>query len=282
MQEQEQAQETGMLGGTTDADFVTPTEEQDTSVNVFETNPEEAPKLERPEDLPAEFWDEENGAFKANDLFEEYKKEKDKALGLRQKLSKGQPVAPESPESYQIDATKMADEIGIEIPENDPGLDIFRKVAFENGLDQEKFENIFKGYMKEALNNKELQEMSQPQGPSEEDQKAYLDSEMKKLGDNAQGQIQGIKNWNQQLFYDGVLSKDDFETAQSMGMSAREIRVINAYRQAAGNMTIPDTSMPIDGAPSEQEIQKMISSPEYESDPTLQKKVTDYYQQKFS
>jgi len=281
-QAQEAPVETGMLGGTTEADFEKPSEEQDASVDVFETKTEETPKLQRPEDLPAEFWDEENGTFKANDLFEEYKKEKDKALGLRQKLSKGAPAAPESPDAYQIDSTKMAEETGVEIPENDPGLNIFKQVAFENGLDQEKFENIVHGYMKASMNSKELQEMSQPQGPSEEDQKAYRDEEMKKLGDNAQGQIQGIKNWNQQLFYDGVLSKEDFETAQNMGMSAKEIRVINAYRQAAGNMTIPEVSSPIDGAPSEQEIQKIIASPEYASDPVLQKKVTDYYQQKYS
>lgn len=279
---QETVQESGMLGGTVKADFVKPSEEQDTSVEVFETKEENTPKLQRPEDLPEEFWNKDTGNFKSNELFEEYKKEKDKSLGLRQKLSKGQPVPPENPEAYQLDVSKMSEEIGVEIPDDDPGVNIFRKVAFENGLDQEKFENIFKGYMKEAVNSKDFQEMSQQsQESSEEDQNAYIDEEMKKLGDNAQGQIQGIKTWNQQLFYDGVLSKDDFETAQNMGMSAREIRVINAYRQAAGNMTIPDTSIPIDGAPSEQEIQKMISSPEYESDPVLQKKVTDYYQQKF-
>jgi len=133
---QEEPQETGMLGGTTESDFVQPSEDQDTSVKVCETKPEEAHKLQTPEQLTAQFWDEDNGSFKTNELIKEYKKEKDKSLGLRQKLSKGQPVAPESPESYQIDAAKMADEIGIEIPENDPGLDIFRKVAFENGLDQ--------------------------------------------------------------------------------------------------------------------------------------------------
>lgn len=275
-------QETGLLGGTTEADFVKPSEESDTSLNVFEAPAEEAPKIERPEDLPVEFWDEENGSFKSNELFNEYKKEKDKALGLRQKLSKGVAPAPESPESYQIDSAKMSEFIGAEIQEDDPGLNIFRKVAFENGLDQEKFENIFKGYMKESLNSKEMQAQMQPKEISEEEQQAYIDGEMKKLGDNAQGQIQGIKNWNKQLHFDGLLSEEDLETAQNMGMNAREIRVINIYRQAAGNMTIPETSSPIDGAPSEQEIQKIISSPEYESDPVLQKKVTDYYQQKFS
>lgn len=273
--------ETGMLGGTTESDFVQPNEEQDTSVNVFETETDETPKVQRPEDLPEQFWDEENGVFKANDLFDEYKKEKDKALGLRQKLSKGQPVAPDSADGYQLDADKMA-EAGMDISNDDPAIKIFREASANAGITQDQFQLLVTEYTKGVQNSEEIQKLNQPQGPSEEDQKAYLDGEMKKLGDNAQGQIQGIKNWNQQLFYDGVLSKDDFETAQNMGSSAREIRVINAYRQAAGNMTIPETSSPMSGAPSEQEIQKMISSPEYESDPVLQKKVTDYYQQKFS
>lgn len=278
---EEQAQETGMLGGTTESDFVQPNEEQDTSVDVFETKADETPKVQRPEDLPEQFWDEEKGVFKADELYDEYKKEKDKSLGLRQKLSKGQPVPPESPESYQLDAEKMA-EAGLSIQDDDPGLNIFKQVAFDNGLDQEKFEKIFTEYMEAALESKEIQEMNQPQDPSEEDQQAYIDSEIKKLGDNAQGQIQGIKNWFQQLHYDGVLSRDDLETAQNMGMNAKEIRVLGALRQSAGNLGIPEISTLIDGAPSEQEIQRMISSPEYGSDPVLQKKVTDFYQQKYS
>ena len=278
-------EETGLLGGASEEDFVLPAEEQGTSVNAFDT-PEEkteetVAKFERPEDLPSQFWDEENGTFKANDLFDEYKKEKKIALDLRQKISKGQPKPPESPESYQINHEKISEELGYEIPEDDAGIAIFKKVAFENGLDQDKFENILTGYMKEIMNHpdsggEESNEMSQEQ------QAAYQKEELGKLGGNAEGIIKGIKNWNQQLFYDGVFSEDDLKVAQNMGFSAAEIRVLNKYRESAGNLSIPDGGTHIDGMESQQEIDKILASPEYETDPVLQKKVSDYFHKKYS
>lgn len=280
---QEETQETGLLGGASEEDFKTPQEQEDTSVNVFESNDPKPITVERPEGLPEQFWDSESGTFKGNDLFEEYKKEKDKSLGLRQKLSKGIPSAPESPESYQVNAENLADTIGYEIPEGDIGLDIFKKVAFENGLAQEQFEAIYTGYMKEALNNKDFQKEneSNPE-PSEEDTQAYLKSEMEKLGPDATAVVQGIKNFNQQLLYDGLISKEDFSTAQNMGMSASEVRVMNAYRMKAGDISIPESPSSIDGMESELEIRNIMSSPEYENDPALQKKVSDFYIKKHS
>ena len=280
---QEEIQETGLLGGASEEDFKTPQEQEDTNVNVFESNDPKPITVERPEGLPEQFWDNESGTFKGNDLFEEYKKEKDKSLGLRQKLSKGVPTAPESPESYQINNENFADNLGYEIPENDIGLGIFKKVAFENGLAQEQFEAIYTGYMKEALNNEELQKEneSNPE-PSEEDTQAYLKSEMEKLGPDATAVVQGIKNFNQQLLYDGLISKEDFSTAQNMGMSASEVRVMNAYRMKAGDISIPESPSSIDGMESELEIRNIMSSPEYENDPALQKKVSDFYIKKHS
>lgn len=272
----EEVQETGLLGGASAEDLTTPEEQQDTSINVFEEETPEAVTVERPEDLPEQFWDADTGTFKSNELYDEYKKEKGIALGLRQKLSKGQPAAAESPESYQLDAEKMAD-AGLNISDDDPGLKIFKQVAFDNGLDQEKFEKIFTEYMSAASNNKEIQEMNQPQGASEEQQQEYVKSELEKLGPDSSAVVQGIKNFHQQLFYDGLLSKEDFETAQNMGMSASEIRVINAYRMKSGDMSIPESPSVIDGSESEAEIHRMMRSPDYESDPVLQKKVSDFY-----
>lgn len=275
-------QETGLLGGASQTDLEMPkAQEEETSINTFEVEPEVA-KLERPDDLPAEFWDEDSGNFKSNDIFQEMKKQKDIALGLRQKLSKGIPKseAPESPESYQIDVVNLADSTGLEIPEDDISLGIFKKVAFENGLSQEQFEAIYTGYMKDANNNEEL--MAQSDGQDQGDQQEYIDAEMGKLGKDAPALVQGIKNWNQQLFYDGLFNEEQLKTAQNMGMSAEEIRVINIYRSAAGDLAIPEMGNTIDGMSSQQEIDKIMASPDYENDPVMQKKVTDYFQKKYT
>lgn len=277
-------QETGLLGGASQTDLEMPKQEvEETSINVFAEEPEtpEATKMERPEDLPAEFWDEEAGNFKSNDIYEEMKKQKDIALGLRQKLSKGIPTseAPEAPESYQLDSENIAEVLGYEIPEDDVGLGIFKKVAFENGLSQTQFESIFTGYMKEAVENEDLKYDDEQE---QVDPQEYIDAEMGKLGKEAPALVQGIKNWNQQLFYDGLFNEEQLKTAQNMGMNAEEIRVINIYRAAAGNLSIPEMGNTIDGMPSQQEIDKIMASPDYENDPVMQKKVTDYFQQKYT
>lgn len=282
---EDNTQETGLLGGTTEEDFKTPDQEEDTSVNVFDAQEEETEetvaKLERPEGLPEQFWDEENSTFKGTDLYNEYKKEKKIALDLRQKISKGQPQPPESPDSYQVNHERIVEELGYEIPEDDAGIAVFKKVAFENGLDQDKFENILTGYMKEIMNHPDAA-VEDSNTMSEEQQAAYQKEELGKLGGNADVIIKGIKNWNQQLFYDGVFSEDDLKVAQNMGFSAAEIRVLNKYRESAGNLSIPDGGSHIDGMESQQEIDKILASPEYEKDPVLQKKVSDYYHKKYS
>lgn len=273
-------QENSLLSG--QADIQEPVVEQETSINAFSDEPEEpqVTKMERPEGLDAQFWDEEAGNFKGNDLFEEMKKQKDIALGLRQKLSKGVPAseAPESADGYQLDAEKIAEELGHEIPENDVGLNIFKKVAFENGLSPEKFQSIFTGYMKEALANEEMN----PTQESQIDHEEYQRQEIEKLGKEGPQTIRAIANWKQQMVYDGILDENDSEALESMGTNAAQIRVLMKLRSMNGHIAMPDMGQSIDGMPSQQEIDKIMASPEYETDPVLQKKVNDYFEKKYS
>ena len=273
-------EDTGLLGGTTEAELTKPTgDDEPIMVNVREEAKQEI-KLDRPDDLPVELWDDEAGNFKTQNLYEEYKKEKARALGLRQTLSKGGLKPPESPDMYTIDLETLNADLGVTVDEDDAGIMAFKNAAFSNGLDQGKFESILKDYMTE-LSKMDPQEAAQTPEEAAEKSKEYIDTEMKKLGPNAAGVIQGIKTWNQQLYYDGLLSESDFKVAQNMGMSADEIRVLNIYRTAAGNLTIPEVARQIDGQPSEQEINKILSDPAYETDPVLQKKVSDYFESKY-
>lgn len=270
-----QEQDATLLGGAQKEDFQKESDDnQEQMIDVQETQ-KDTPKFEKPDDIPSDFWDEDNGTFKGNELYEEYKKEKEKALGLRQKLAKGAPKPPESPQDYKIDKDVLAERLNVEIPDDDAGFNIFKDVAHKHGLDQETFQNVYLDYMEKAIEHNGSME---DQPANEEQQKEYIADEMKKLGDNAPQIVNTIKNWNKQLFNEGILSKEDLEASLNMGRSASEIRVINAYRQAAGNIAIPEKVGVIDGAESYEEIQSIMSKPEYKSDPALQKKVQDYFE----
>jgi len=54
-----------------------------------ETDGEEKPITEKPEDLSDKFWDEENKTFKGNLLYKENKEFEKRIKGLREKVSKG-------------------------------------------------------------------------------------------------------------------------------------------------------------------------------------------------
>jgi hypothetical protein len=281
-QQAEPAQnETSLMGNTTEADLQkeTPAAEQTFQVREEEDAPvQDTGKFERPKDISDELWDADNGTFKSDALYKEYKKEKDKALGLRQKLAKGASKPPESPDQYVLNNEKVAERLNVEIPEDDAGFAMFKEVAHKNGLDQETFENVYMDYMEKAIeHNKNLE-----QAPvSEEEQKEYIDSEMKKLGDTGPQIINGIKAFNKQLYQSGIFSDQEFKTANSMGKTAEEVRILAKYREAAGNMALPEKVGMIDGMESESEIQSIMMKPEYKKDPALQKKVEDFYKKKY-
>ena len=274
-------QETGMLGEVEESDFVKPTEEQDTSIDIRETKPEETVKTERPEDLPVEFWDEDSGAFKSNELFEGYKKEKDKALGLRQQLSKGMQKAPKDSSEYEIDLIELQESSNIDIPDDDAGMKIAREAALESGLSKSQFKTFVGKYMKDmvdsgAMERPQHQELSKEQ--IQEDNKKYIEDEKQKLGDNGEQIIGAIKNWGKQQVHNGVFSEDDYKSFLDLGHNANSIRVLNLLRKSSGDLSIPTNVQPIDGLSSREEIDGLIASPDYESNRESQRKVTEYFQ----
>jgi len=64
-------------------------ERVDDGVVLKRTDNQITQTFQKPDNLPAEFWDEEKGTYKSDSILSALEQEKQKALALRQKLSKG-------------------------------------------------------------------------------------------------------------------------------------------------------------------------------------------------
>ncbi len=227
--------------------------------------------FEKPEDLPNEFWDPENGTYKADEILKAYKAEQQKALGLRQKLSKGFQNVPQEMTAYQVDAEDF------EI--NDEGeLNAFREIAFNNKLTQEQFNGLIRDL------HKYTSQLSDGDN-SPEDRQQYAEQmfqqEMSKLGEDAPKIITNLRSWGRSMVQQGVMSEDDYKTFLDMPVTAEQVQILNKLRYASGYIKdIPVNSIGVSSGPSREEIDKILASPEYDrGDPVLVKKVQDYFKQ---
>lgn len=232
--------------------------------------------FERPKDVPEEYWDDKSGSYKGDQLLNALKAEQQKALGLRQKLSRGHQNAPSEANAYQL----QVDDQDIQINEDDDGIQLFRNIAFKNNLSQEQFNGVvsefFNAYKEGNLESNDNED-DDPEF-AEEQAIAYMETERNKLGENANQILTNINAFGRQLYKQGVLSKDDLETFKNIGVSAENIRLLDKLRTAAGYISdIPIDVQPLSNLPSKEEIDQIVASPEYQTDRVLQKKVSDYF-----
>jgi hypothetical protein len=94
--------------------------------------------------------------------------------------------------------------------------------------------------------------------------------------------IKGMVDWAAGLVQKGVWSKDDFEEFKIMGGTARGLRAFMKLRSSLENYSVPTSSMPVDGAPSKDELYQMVADPRYTSDTAYRKKVERMFQETFS
>lgn len=238
------------------------------------TNDREGPKqfFEKPEGVPDEFWDKEKGVYKADDIYKAYQTEQQKALGLRQKLSKGFQNAPQDPSGYQIgEELEIRDEAEVEK---------LKTLAHKAGLSQEQFSTLLKE-VSESLGEDSGHDAEEVEMRA---QRVY-EEEMKKLGENAPQMINNLKDWGRTLYKQGVYSEDEYKEFLNMPVSATQVMLLSKLRQASGYvMDVPtSSSTPASGDYSREEINKILASKEYDQgDPVLRKKVDEYFARMYS
>lgn len=230
----------------------------------------------RPEDLDESLWDDEKKEIKQDELLEAYKKEQEKSLGLRRKLSeKGNVKPPKDVNEYQLD--ESLNEI---LPSDSETTSLIKDKALEAGLTTDQFNNFMTKLMP-ALNEKGL--IAKNEELSEEDQKAeyeaFKNTELEKLGPDGPKVLQALVNWGDGMVNTGAISQDELPVFQRMVTDAESMSLLMKIRSLTGEIGIPVRTAVTEGLPSRGEIDNIIASKAYdEGDAKLHKKVKDYFE----
>lgn len=146
------------------------------------------------------------------------------------------------------------------IPEDDELYSTYLDWAKDNGISQNAFDQLAGKFIELAGGQAEQAEISYKE-------------EYEKLGPNADATIKGMTQWAQSLVNKGVWGQDDFDEFKIMGGTAQGLKALQKIRSYYGDKQIPIDVGPVDGAPSKDELQSMISKPEYQTDPAYRAKV---------
>jgi len=194
---------------------------------------------DRPEWLPENFWKDGQPAYE-----EMAKSWQD----LRKTIAQGKHKAP-ADGNYDTSVLKVAD---------DPVAQAYVGWAQKHGVSQAAFDDLAQTIGKIA---------EEAAGPGIDP-----DAELKQLGPNGGAVVNGMVDWARGLVNKGVWSTDDFEEFKVMGGTARGLRALMKIREAYEGR-IPVESVPLEGAPSKDELYQMVADPRYKTDPAYRQKV---------
>lgn len=219
------------------------------------TTPETA---ERPEWLPENFWKDDKA---------DYEGMAKSWSDLRKMVSQGKHKAPAD---GKYDTSVFGD-----IPiESDPLAPTVLEWAKENGVSQAAFDSLI-------TKVRDIAQQIAPQEPAID-----VKAEMKALGPNAEAVKNGMVNWARGLVNKGVWDGNDFEEFKVMGGTARGLRALMKIRESYEGR-IPIETSPMDGAPTDSELQSMIGNVNdpnnpYVKDPAYRQKVERLFQQRYA
>lgn len=230
----------------------------------------------RPEGIDESFWDAETNSIKQDELIDAYNQEKEKALGLRRKLSEkgGKPAKDIEEYSYSEDINTL-------LPVDSPTTKILKDTALQAGLSKEQFSKFINAVMP-ALDAEGV--ISKPEAektPEEKQQEfeEYRDAELAKLGKDGPAILQRLANWGDGMVNRGVISRDEKPVFEAMITDAPSIALLTKIMSLTGESTIPVKTAVADGLPSRAEIDQLIASPEYENgNADVHRKVKEYFE----
>lgn len=200
--------------------------------------------LERPEYWPENFWNKDANEPDLEGIAKSWR-------DLRAKISKGQHNAPAD---GKYDLKAFGDQA-----DASPMAEVLTGWAKQNGISQAAFDDLVT----------EMQTKAQDflQGdivdPSQE---------MQKLGPNGQAMVNGMAEWGRSFLSKGIFSEEDWEEFKVANGTAAGLRMMMKLRETYEGR-VPIQSMPIENAPSKEELYQMVADPRYRTDPAYQKKV---------
>ena len=209
--------------------------------------------LERPDWWPENFWKKDEAAPDLEGIAKSW-------MDMRKMVSNGKHKAPAD---GKYDTSAFGD-----IPEDDPVRNHVMTWAKENGISQAALDTL-------------VGEVVKMGGEKVENFQRSIAQEKQALGPNADQIIKGMTDWARGLVNKGIWGKDDFEEFKYMGGTANGIKALMKLREAYEGSRIPTQSVPVEGAPSKDELYQMVADPKYKTDPAYRQKVERMFKQTF-
>jgi hypothetical protein len=210
--------------------------------------------IERPDYFPENFWDKDKGEPDVEALAKSWK-------DLRKQISQGKHKAPPEGKYDLSSFGEGADQL--------PLVPVYKEWAAKHGLSQAAFDEFADNVVKmanEVVGN-------QPEIDAAAERKA--------LGPNADAKINGMVNWARGLVNKGIWSAEDFDEFKVMGGTAKGISALMKIREAYEGR-IPTESAPIEGMPTDTELQAMVGDPKYQTDPAYRQKVERMFNARYN
>jgi len=205
--------------------------------------------LERPDYWPENFWKE--GEPDLEGIAKSWR-------DMRKMVSRGEHKAPAD---GKYDLSAFGD-----IGDDNPLANSVAEWSKENGLSQASFNELVGRLQASA---KDLVG----------DDVVDIAEEKAKLGPNADAILRSTDKWAKGLVNKGILSDDLYEEFKIMAGTAKGIAVFNKIREQYDGR-IPTESVPIQGMPTDEELQGMINE-KYYSDPAYRQHVEKLFAMRY-
>jgi hypothetical protein len=247
-------QESGLLDSATIEDTQGTQEANPQATEISHIAPSEDDEpLERPDWWPENFWKKDEAAPDLEGIAKSW-------MDMRKMVSTGKHKAPAD---GKYDTSAFGD-----IPEDDPVRSHVMTWAKENGISQAALDTLVGDIVK--MGGEQIQNTQRS-----------IAQEKAALGPNADQIIKGMTDWARGLVNKGIWGKDDFEEFKYMGGTANGIKALMKLRESYEGSRIPTQSVPVEGAPSKDELYQMVADPKYKTDPAYRQKVERMFKQTF-
>jgi hypothetical protein len=248
------AEDSGLLDSATVDDSNAAEQQNPNSTAISHLAPQEDDSpLERPDWWPENFWKKDTTEPDLEGIAKSWS-------DLRKQISQGKH---KTPADGKYDTSAFG-----EVPDNDPVKSHVLNWAKEYGVSQAALDTL-------------VGEVVKMGGEQAEVGQRTIEQERAALGPNADVMIKGMTDWARGLVNKGIWGKDDFEEFKYMGGTAKGLKALAKVREAYEGTRIPTQSMPVEGAPSKDELYQMVADPKYKSDPAYRAKVEKMFNSTF-
>jgi len=230
----------------------------------------EAPQI--PAGVPEKFWDAKSGQVNYESWGKSTSELQGKLRSIKSDTEKATREAveaerfanrPETADAYELkvpDSIEMPEGLEFQFNENDPMLAFWRDTVFNNGGDQEMFEQGIEAYI-----NAQFGMMPD------------YDAEMKDLGEQGQYRAERVNLWAK-----ANLSEDTYGALEEFATTAKGITALEEMMEKAGEPAFsPTTNTSGQPVKSVEDLRKMQSDPRYydpnKRDPAFVKEIEEGY-----